>query len=339
MCTPIVTRSNPPNGSIFTSVFRVLSPYYLLVNSITIRTTNVMKLHRLATLGYIAVAGMLLVSCSKETPRQEKKPNETTKPVVPETPKIPGEAHVAVATPGGLEAALKGEDLAKLTKLVVRSGTLNQADLDYVTKSLKIQEIDLSAATLSLGEKDKGFDSNSTLKKITAPANIEKTQKAWFSNTLATELVFPGDKLKSFGGAVYNEKLKSIVLPNSVEELGVAAFANSNFETITLSTSLKSIPAEAFKGCRRLTKLTIPASVAEIKDNVFAACAKLKEIVFLCPTPKFTANELDENAFEGYDFTAIEPKITVPKGMKADYLKALGWGPKARSAQWFVEAE
>ena len=189
-----------------------------------------MKLYRLATLGYIAVAGMLLVSCSKETPRQEKKPNETTKPAVqPETPKIPGEAHVAVATPGGLEAALKGEDLAKLTKLVVRSGTLNQKDLDYVTKSLKIQEIDLSAATLSLGEQDKGFDSNSTLKKITAPANIEKTQKAWFSNTLATELVFPGDKLKSFGGAVYNEKLKSIVLPNSVEELGVAAFANSNF--------------------------------------------------------------------------------------------------------------
>ena len=297
-----------------------------------------MRLQRIVVLGCLAVAGILVTSCAKETP--QPKPTPEKPPVVkPETPKVPGEARVAVPTPGGLEAALKGEDLAKLTKLVVRSGTLNQADLDYVTKSLKIQEIDLSAATLSLGEQDKGFDSNSTLKKITAPANIEKTQKAWFSNTLATELVFPGDKLKSFGGAVYNEKLKSIVLPNSVEELGVAAFANSNFETITLSTSLKSIPAEAFKGCRRLAKLTIPASVKEIKDNVFAGCAKLKEVVFLCPAPKFTANVLDENAFEGYDFTAIEPKITVPKGMKADYLKALGWGPKARSAQWFVEAE
>ena len=79
--------------------------------------------------------------------------------------------------------------------------------------------------------------------------------------------------------------------------------------------------------------------MTEIKDNVFAGCAKLKEIVFLCPVPKFSANELDENAFEGYDFTSLEPKITVPKGMKADYLKALGWGPKARSAKWFVEAE
>ncbi len=94
---------------------------------------------------------------------------------------------------------------------------------------------------------------------------------------------------------MYNEKLKSITLPNSVEEIGAAAFANSNFESITLSTSLKSIPTEAFKGCRRLTKLTIPTSVTEIKDNVFTGCAQLKEITFLCPAPTFTTNDLDEN--------------------------------------------
>ena len=215
---------------------------------------------------------------------------------------------------------------------------MNQADLDYVTKSLKIEAIDLSTATLRLGDEDKGFYGNSTLKKITAPADIEKTQKDWFSNTLATEIIFPGNKLKSFGGAVYNEKLKSITLPNSVEEIGAAAFANSNFESITLSTSLKSIPTEAFKGCHRLTKLTIPTSVTEIKDNVFTGCAKLKEITFLCPAPTFTTNDLDENAFEGFNYS-IEPTFTVPKGTKDAYLKALNWSPKSRVAKYFVEAE
>ena len=304
-----------------------------------ILTTDVMKFQRLAALTCFVAAGILISSCDKETPRQEQKPAQPTTPVVqPEEPAAPGEARVAVAQPGGLESALKGQDLEQLTKLTVRSGALNQADLDYVTKSLKIEAIDLSAATLRLGDEDKGFYGNSTLKKITAPADIEKTQKDWFSNTLATEIIFPGNKLKSFGGAVYNEKLKSITLPNSVEEIGAAAFANSNFESIKLSTSLKVIPTEAFKGCHRLTKLTIPTSVTEIKDNVFTGCAQLKEITFLCPAPTFTTNDLDENAFEGFDYS-IEPTFTVPKGTKDAYLKALNWSPKSRVAKYFVEAE
>ena len=318
-----------------------------------------MKIQKSAIICCFAAAGLLFASCKKDTPRTEQKVDnpstpttqpekptppapkpEDPKPPVPqpEAPKAAGEARVEVAKAGGLEAALKGEDLEKLTKLVVTSGSLNQADLNFITKSLKIQEMDLTTATLSLQDDDKGFDGNSTLKKIIAPANLEKTQKDWFSNTMATEFVFPGNKLRVFGGAVYNEKLKSIVLPNSVEELGDSPFSNSNFESITLSSSLKVIPAEAFKGCRRLTKLVIPASVIEIKDNVFTGCSLLKEVVFLCPAPKFTPSDIDENAFDGYDYS-IDPKFTVPKGTKADYLKALGWNPKSKAAQRFVEAE
>lgn len=318
-----------------------------------------MKIQKSAIICCFAAAGLLFASCKKDTPRTEQKVDnpstpttqpekptppapkpEDPKPPVPqpEAPKAAGEARIEVAKAGGLEAALKGEDLEKLTKLVVTSGTLNQADLNFITKSLKIQELDLTTATLSLQDDDKGFDGNSTLKKIIAPANLEKTQKDWFSNTMATEFVFPGNKLRVFGGAVYNEKLKSIVLPNSVEELGDSPFSNSNFESITLSSSLKVIPAEAFKGCRRLTKLVIPASVIEIKDNVFTGCSLLKDVIFLCPAPKFTPSDIDENAFDGYDYS-IDPKFTVPKGTKADYLKALGLPANSRGAKRFVEAE
>ena len=318
-----------------------------------------MKIQKSAIICCFAAAGLLFASCKKDTPRTEQKVDnpstpttqpekptppapkpEDPKPPVPqpEAPKAAGEARIEVAKAGGLEAALKGEDLEKLTKLVVTSGSLNQADLNFITKSLKIQELDLTTATLSLTDDDKGFDGNSTLKKIIAPANLEKTQKDWFSNTMATEFVFPGNKLRVFGGAIYNEKLKSIVLPNSVEELGDAPFSNSNFESITLSSSLKVIPAEAFKGCRRLTKLVIPASVTEIRDNAFTGCSLLKDVIFLCPAPKFPTSDIDENAFDGYDYS-IDPKFTVPKGTKADYLKALGWNPKSKAALRFVEAE
>ena len=307
------------------------------INHPLILTSNisVMKIQKAILICSLATAGLLFASCKKDTPKQEQK---TTVQEQKATQLAPGEVRVDFIQAGNLETILKDTDREKLTKLVVSSGMLNQADLAYITKSLKIQEIDLTNATLSLTDEDNGFYNNSTLKKIIAPANLEKTQKNWFSNTMATEFVFPGNKLRVFGGATYNEMLKSIVLPNSVEELGDAPFSNSNFESITLSSKLKAIPAEAFKSCRRLTQITIPASVTEVGISAFANCGKLKTITFLCPAPKFTTNADDENAFTDYDLN-IEPTITVPKTTKEAYFKALGIGSSGKLAKRFVEAE
>lgn len=295
-----------------------------------------MKIQKAVLICSLATAGLLFVSCKKDTPKQEQK---TTVQEQKATQLAPGEVRVDFIQAGNLETILKDTDREKLTKLVVSSGMLNQADLDYITKSLKIQELDLASATLSLKDDEKGFYSNSTLKKIIAPTNLEKTQQAWFSNTLATELIFPGNKLHFFGGASYNEKLKSITLPNSVEELGEKAFEGGSFETITLSSKLKTIPAETFKGCRLLTQITIPASITEVGSLAFKGCNKLKSIIFLCPAPKFTTNADEENAFTDYDYSEIEPTIIVPKDTKATYLTALGIGPRGQLAKLITEAE
>lgn len=295
-----------------------------------------MKIQKAVLICSLATAGLLFVSCKKDTPKQEQK---TTVQEQKATQLAPGEVRVDFIQAGNLETILKDTDREKLTKLVVSSGMLNQADLDYITKSLKIQELDLASATLSLKDDEKGFYSNSTLKKIIAPTNLEKTQQAWFSNTLATELIFPGNKLHFFGGASYNEKLKSITLPNSVEELGEKAFEGGSFETITLSSKLKTIPAETFKGCRLLTQITIPASITEVGSLAFKGCNKLKSIIFLCPAPKFTTNADEENAFTDYDYSEIEPTIIVPKDTKATYLTALGIGPRGKLAKLITEAE
>ena len=313
-------------------------PCYSPINHPLILTSNisVMKIQKAVLICSLATAGLLFVSCKKDTPKQEQK---TTVQEQKATQLAPGEVRVDFIQAGNLETILKDTDREKLTKLVVSSGMLNQADLDYITKSLKIQELDLASATLSLKDDEKGFYSNSTLKKIIAPANLEKTQQAWFSNTLATELIFPGNKLHFFGGASYNEKLKSITLPNSVEELGEKAFEGGSFETITLSSKLKTIPAETFKGCRLLTQITIPASITEVGSLAFKGCNKLKSIIFLCPAPKFTTNADEENAFTDYDYSEIEPTIIVPKDTKATYLTALGIGPRGKLAKLITEAE
>ena len=313
-------------------------PCYSPINHPLILTSNIsaMKIQKAVLICSLATAGLLFVSCKKDTPKQEQK---TTVQEQKATQLAPGEVRVDFIQAGNLETILKDTDREKLTKLVVSSGMLNQADLDYITKSLKIQELDLTSATLSLKDNEKGFYNNSTLKKIIAPANLEKTQQAWFSNTLATEFIFPGDKLHFFGGASYNEKLKSIILPNSVEELGEKAFEGGNFETITLSSKLKTIPAETFKSCRNLTKITIPASITEVGSLAFKGCNKLKSIIFLCPAPKFSTNSDEENAFADYNYSEIEPTIIVPKDTKATYLTALGIGPRGKLAKLITEAE
>ena len=295
-----------------------------------------MKIQKAVLICSLATAGLLFVSCKKDTPKQEQK---TTVQEQKATQLAPGEVRVDFIQAGNLETILKDTDREKLTKLVVTSGTLNQADLNFITKSLKIKELDLTNATLSLKDDDKGFNYNSSLKKIIAPANLEKTQMDWFSDTQATEFIFPGEKLRIFGGATHNVNLKSIVLPNSVEELGEQAFKDSNFESITLSSKLKAIPAEAFKYCRRLTQITIPASVTEVGALAFANCEKLKTITFLCPAPKFSTNSDEENAFADYNYSEIEPTIIVPKDTKATYLTALGIGPRGKLAKLITEAE
>ena len=124
-----------------------------------------------------------------------------------------------------------------------------------------------------------------------------------------------------------------------MEELGAKAFEGGNFETITLSSKLKTIPAETFKSCRNLTKITIPASITEVGSLAFKGCNKLKSIIFLCPAPKFSTNSDEENAFADYNYSEIEPTIIVPKDTKATYLTALGIGPRGKLAKLITEAE
>ena len=255
----------------------------------------------------------------------------------------PGVVRITNLAPGELASTFhknnfNDADRKKVTKLIIQSGGLSQADLTYIRYHFLIKELDLTTASLSLTDADEGFYNNSTITKLILPANLTKVTAKWLSNTMISEFIFPGSKLRIFGGAPYNDKLRHLVLPNSVEELGEDAFTLSGLETITLSTALKHIFPKAFKWCSHLTTLTIPASVTEIGHQAFAQCARLKSITFQGEAPKFTTNGQGQHAFSGYNFSTNNPIITVPKGSKDRYLKALGWLASSPEAQYFVEA-
>ncbi|MCL1917799.1 MAG: leucine-rich repeat protein [Peptococcaceae bacterium] len=71
----------------------------------------------------------------------------------------------------------------------------------------------------------------------------------------------------------------SITIPNSVTNIGTAAFADCNsLVIVTIPDSVTSIGERAFVNCNSLTSITIPDSVAGIGRTAFGGCSSLTSI-------------------------------------------------------------
>lgn len=80
--------------------------------------------------------------------------------------------------------------------------------------------------------------------------------------------------------AFYRCNFRAVVLPATIESIGVCAFREcDNMESINLPSSLIRISTEAFADCKSLTAITIPKSVKSISINAFQSCSGLTSMV------------------------------------------------------------
>ena len=70
--------------------------------------------------------------------------------------------------------------------------------------------------------------------------------------------------------AFRNSCLKSVDVPDGVEEIGNYAFMDASLERISLPNTLKTIGRGAFEGCKNLTELIIPKTVCKIGSDAFS---------------------------------------------------------------------
>lgn len=139
--------------------------------------------------------------------------------------------------------------------------------------------------------KSLSFEEGSDLEKI-APASFVgcSLERVDFSN--CKKLISIGVKPPSGPGMQDSEAfpwgnsrdpnitLKSVVLPETLTELGYGAFAFcSAIESIDLPASLNKIGTYAFNGCDSLEKLEVPENVTCIGANAFTDTAKLSALV------------------------------------------------------------
>lgn len=125
------------------------------------------------------------------------------------------------------------------------------------------------------------------------------------TDKLSNELVIPDtfqDKPVTgiMRAAFYGAALKKVTFPDTITEVGHAAFAQSQVNEIIFSpdSSLNTICAAAFSGCSKLTAISLPKGLKQIGSYAFRG-TPLTEAVFYGSKPLFY--NLDNKADDGED--------------------------------------
>ena len=117
-------------------------------------------------------------------------------------------------------------------------------------------------------------------------------------------------------GAFSGSNVTSVTFASTMRYIGNYAFRDSDLTSVVLNEGLEVISFEAFKDCKKLTTLTIPASVKDLGESVFENCFNLIQyknggagyignwIVTLAGDPPTVtledgANYVDDNVFAG----------------------------------------
>ena len=95
-----------------------------------------------------------------------------------------------------------------------------------------------------------------------------------------------------------------LVIPDSVQTIGVSAFESSGFTSLTLGNSVKEIGRSAFYKCAAMTgNLVIPASVTTIGENAFASTGFNGKLDFQAQIEEFPAAIFKEQNFTSVSFS------------------------------------
>ena len=178
---------------------------------------------------------------------------------------------IHVETKGELENVLAGYDYANIESLKI-TGVLNDVDFLFIYRMMpKLKNLDIAEVN------------------ITALPT-----QAFYKSTNVEHLILP-KTLTTIGKEMfYRSKLKSVVIPASVETIEAAAFNFcSSLATVTFEkgSQLKTIGGGyysssysyyygAFLDCTALTSIEIPASVETIEAAAFMRCSKLATVTF-----------------------------------------------------------
>ena len=215
-----------------------------------------------------------------------------------------------IVLPEGLEAlnSYAFSHCSDLEKVVLPDGLLKIDSYAFGNCS-KLKEVHLPASLLEI--EDGAFEGCSRLKSIVLPDylcsigfrvfnlcplldNISLGNNSVFSLNKHGDLIEAktgrmivfrskviDPELKTIPDCAFiDEQIKSIVIPEGIERIGIDAFRNCTLlKEIKLPSTLKEIGTGAFSGCISLKEIVIPEGVKIISRFMLSECSKLEKVV------------------------------------------------------------
>ena len=109
---------------------------------------------------------------------------------------------------------------------------------------------------------------------------LGSNRNLYLNGTLVTDLVIPNGVISLGNAFAYYSKLTSVVMPDSLVNIGYAAFDGCAYlRDVDFGGNLFAIGALAFRNCTRLNNVDIPKTVKSIGERAFYNCDSLINIV------------------------------------------------------------
>jgi len=138
---------------------------------------------------------------------------------------------------------------------------------------------------------------------------------AFSSCSLETVFIHRGVEVLN-GYAFSYTRIKSISLPESIREIGVAAFYDCKYlESVILSEGAECIREKAFVKCTALKKVSLPSTLSEVYGDIFDECGALEYSEY--DKAKYVGNEknpyvlLYTNTDKNMTYCEIHPQTRV----------------------------
>lgn len=164
--------------------------------------------------------------------------------------------------------------LAKVKKLVVTPGVTGIA-ANFCAGMYNLEEVVLASTVTSIGSR--AFYGCNSLASVTLPVGLKTIGAGAFENCTS---------------------LKNIVVPENVTTVGARAFAGcvSLESAVILSSSVKKVLGQTFRGDVKLQTVTLSAALTSVEPLAFYGCAALESIRYTGTADSWNAVRLNLGA-------------------------------------------
>ena len=204
----------------------------------------------------------------------------------------------------GTLSTLVGDAAYTTTSLTV-SGPLNSADILFLRRMMgrdstssgttagTLSTLDMANATIVAGGGNY-YTTRSNTANVLGQYSFQQCANL-------TSLVLPNSIIEVGNYSLQRTSITSITIPESVKTIGISAFANSSLESITIPSTVTSLGNYAFSSSSIGTAdLSAATSITAIPTGAFSYCANLTTI-----TLPSSVTAIEASAFAGSGLTSF----------------------------------